>query len=199
MANKVVINTSEENKVIVTQTETDKRIIKVLAVGPRGQKGDPGELASKYSGSFEITGSLNISGALVINNLDILNLSIFRQTGSFWATTNNIEITGSTKTKGNILVDGLISGTFYGDGDNIYFNRVGTNQNTDSTLVIGNWYNNYEYQQTTTFKNSNVIISGNLSIQSGSVLILGATTIPPTPVTGGIYYQLNDGFYITEI
>lgn len=285
MANKVIIST-EANKVTVTQTETDKRIVKVSAVGPRGEKGDPGAVSDTFTGRFNITGSLivsgagitgslfgtaswaqnvalsnisgttfndtvytfpnnvviegnltaeqliisssvyyvttsyssgstifgnsiddthqftgsvSISGGLIINNLDILELSIFRETGSFWATTNNIEITGSTSIKGNLIVDGLVSGSFYGDGDNIYFNRVGTNQNNNSNLVIGNWYNNYQYQQTTTFRNSNVIISGNLAIQSGSVLILGATTIAPTPVTGGIYYHLNDGFYVTEI
>lgn len=149
--------------------------------------------------THQFTGSVNISGGLVVNDLDILNISIFRQTGSFWATTNNLQITGSTNISGNLVVNGIVSGNFFGNGDNISFNRIGTSQSAESELVIGNWFNNYQFLQTTTFRNSNVIISGNLSIQSGSVLQLGATTIPPTPVTGGIYYHLNDGYYVSEI
>lgn len=45
---------------------------------------------SVYSGSFNVTGSI------VLNGIDLsINQSIFRQTGSYWNTTNNIGITGS--------------------------------------------------------------------------------------------------------
>ena len=43
-----------------------------------------------------LTGSLQISGSIVLNGIDLsINQSIFRQTGSYWNTTNNIGITGS--------------------------------------------------------------------------------------------------------
>lgn len=42
------------------------------------------------------TGSFNITGSLLLNGVDLsINQSIFRQTGSYWNTTNNIGITGS--------------------------------------------------------------------------------------------------------
>lgn len=43
-----------------------------------------------------LTGSLQVSGSIVLNGVDLsINQSIFRQTGSYWNTTNNIGITGS--------------------------------------------------------------------------------------------------------
>ena len=46
--------------------------------------------SSLYSGSFNVTGSI------VLNGIDLsINQSIFKQTGSYWNTTNNIGITGS--------------------------------------------------------------------------------------------------------
>lgn len=46
-----------------------------------------------------LTGSLYLSGSFFLNDVNILQeiqqSGIFRQTGSFWATTNNIQITGS--------------------------------------------------------------------------------------------------------
>ena len=46
------------------------------------------------------TGSFNVSGSIVLNGIDLaVNQSIFRQTGSYWNTTNNIGITGSFQLK----------------------------------------------------------------------------------------------------
>lgn len=42
------------------------------------------------------TGSFNVTGSIVLNGIDLsINQSIFKQTGSYWNTTNNIGITGS--------------------------------------------------------------------------------------------------------
>lgn len=42
------------------------------------------------------TGSLNVTGSLLLNGIDLsINQSIFRQTGSYWNTTNDIGVTGS--------------------------------------------------------------------------------------------------------
>lgn len=46
---------------------------------------------SIYSGSFSVTGSIVLNGVPLAAGGD----SIFRQTGSYWNTTNNIGITGS--------------------------------------------------------------------------------------------------------
>jgi len=52
-------------------------------------------------GEVSLTGSINLSGSFFLNDVDILqqvaDSGIFRQTGSFWATTNNLQITGSLK------------------------------------------------------------------------------------------------------
>jgi hypothetical protein len=47
---------------------------------------------------YTLTGSLSITGSLLLNDVDldeIVEYSIFRPTGSFYNTTNNIGITGS--------------------------------------------------------------------------------------------------------
>jgi hypothetical protein len=42
------------------------------------------------------SGSLNVTGSIVLNGIDLaINQSIFRETGSYWNTTENIGITGS--------------------------------------------------------------------------------------------------------
>lgn len=56
------------------------------------------QISPYLSGSGELTGSLELSGSLFINNIEIdplTVLSIFRETGSFYATTNDLQITGS--------------------------------------------------------------------------------------------------------
>jgi hypothetical protein len=46
-----------------------------------------------------LTGSINLSGSFFLNDTNILEQieesGIFRQTGSFWSTTNNLQVTGS--------------------------------------------------------------------------------------------------------
>ena len=54
----------------------------------------------------DFTGSVNLTGSFFLNEVDILqeiqNSGIFRQTGSYWSTTNNLKVTGSL----NIELDG---------------------------------------------------------------------------------------------
>lgn len=42
-----------------------------------------------------LTGSLSINGSLYVNGIDLYDVSIFRRTGSYYATTNDIQLTGS--------------------------------------------------------------------------------------------------------
>jgi len=100
------------------------------------------------------TGSLAISGSIVLNDVDlneIIEYSIFRPTGSFFNTTNNIGITGS-------FVLEL-------DGVEDYF----------SVSVDG--------QQA-------------LKINTEGTLQLSPQEQPPTAVTGGIYYGIEDEYYL---
>lgn len=57
------------------------------------------QLDSLLSGSSVYTGSFEVTGSIVLNGIDlaVMNAGIFRQTGSFYATTNDLEVTGSLK------------------------------------------------------------------------------------------------------
>jgi hypothetical protein len=84
-------------------------------------------------------------------------------------------ISGSLIIGGDLFVSGGISASsFFGSGDNLFFNRIGTNETGSSRLIIGN-YNDvsgaYFYRQTTVFENGDVIISG-------SLITLGPVTAP---------------------
>ena len=53
------------------------------------------QLDTDLTGSV-YTGSFNVSGSIVLNGIDLsIDQSLFKQTGSYWNTTNNIGITGS--------------------------------------------------------------------------------------------------------
>ena len=57
------------------------------------------QISPELSGSGQLTGSLDLTGSFFLNNVDILTeiqtSGIFRQTGSFYNTSENIGITGS--------------------------------------------------------------------------------------------------------
>lgn len=58
------------------------------------------QIDSDLSGSAIYTGSFQVSGSIVLNDIDlgvVVDSSIFKRTGSFFATTNDLEVTGSMK------------------------------------------------------------------------------------------------------
>ena len=58
------------------------------------------QIEPNLSGSANLTGSLNVTGSIVLNDLDlatVVDSSIFARTGSFYATTNDLEVTGSLR------------------------------------------------------------------------------------------------------
>lgn len=58
------------------------------------------QIEPNLSGSANLTGSLNLTGSIVLNGLDlaeVVDSSIFARTGSFYATTNDLEVTGSLR------------------------------------------------------------------------------------------------------
>jgi hypothetical protein len=100
------------------------------------------------------TGSLEISGSIVLNDVDlneIIEYSIFRPTGSFYNTTNNIGITGSLQL------------TF--DGVEDYFSIVVAEQEV-------------------------------LRVNEQGTLQFLPQAEPPSAVSGGLYYGINDEFYL---
>jgi len=57
------------------------------------------QIDSELRGDGTLSGSLHLSGSFFLNDINILQevqqSGIFKQTGSFWATTNNLQLTGS--------------------------------------------------------------------------------------------------------
>lgn len=87
------------------------------------------------------SGSLNVTGSIVLNGIDLsINQSIFRQTGSYWNTTNNIGITGSFQ----LNLDGGVNNYFavsVGGQEKLRVNTEGTlqlaSQDITPTAVTG--------------------------------------------------------------
>jgi len=99
----------------------------------------------------------------------------------------------------------FVSGSFQGDAhfsfleieDTVKYkaenNFLITSQSTDTTLLIGNEFNNFANKQTTTFKNAEVIVSG--SVEITEVLKFKPLEQEPEPVEGGLYYSTNGNFF----
>ena len=80
------------------------------------------------------TGSFNVTGAIVLNGIDLsINQSIFRETGSYWNTTENIGITGSFQLALN-GVDQYFA-VSVGGQEKIKINTEGTLQLTPQTIT----------------------------------------------------------------
>jgi hypothetical protein len=61
------------------------------------------QIDTELTGSL-YTGSFNVTGSIVLNGVDLsLDSNIFKQTGSYWNTTNNVGITGSLQ----LALDGV--------------------------------------------------------------------------------------------
>jgi hypothetical protein len=82
-----------------------------------------------------LTGSLEVSGSIVLNGVDLsINQSIFRQTGSYWNTTNNIGITGSFQ----LALDGGVGNYFavsVGGQEKVKVNTEGTLQLVSQSIT----------------------------------------------------------------
>jgi hypothetical protein len=91
---------------------------------------------------------------------------------------------------------GSFTGSFVGDGSALTFTTLNTSQSSDSQLLIGNKYNNYQYKQTTIFKNGDVIISGSTTITEDGVLVLKPRSTPSASVAGTIFYSSSGELYL---
>jgi hypothetical protein len=99
--------------------------------------------------------------------------------------------------KKGLLVSGSITAdTYYGDGGNLSFTKMGTSSSLDSVFIIGNQYNDYENKQTTVFQNGDITVSGSVTIGNDGVLILSPITTPPTVISGAIYFSTSGEFYV---
>lgn len=91
---------------------------------------------------------------------------------------------------------GSFTGSFTGDGSNLIFETLNTNKNTDSLLIIGNIYNNYNNKQTTVFRNGDVVVSGSVTVSDTGILLLTPRDTPNTHVSGGLFYSSSGELYL---
>jgi hypothetical protein len=101
--------------------------------------------------------------------------------------------------KKGLLVSGSVTANlYYGDGSELFFTKLSTSSSLDSTLVIGNRYNEYENKQTTVFQNGDIIVSGSVTVGNQGILILNPITTPPTAVSGAIYFSTSGEFFVSS-
>jgi hypothetical protein len=215
-SNKVIIN-SEANSVVISEPVEGNRIVKVIAAGPQGARGEgfnsvssslneridvleafSGSYTGSFSGSFvgDAGGLINIPAAGVVG-LQLNQIASGDVTASVSSGSTSFRIFDtkdllSLDDTGKLWVTGSVSASLiFGQvvsGSELIFTKLSTSQSSDSQLVIGNSYGNYSYKQTTIFKNSNVIISGSMVLQPQSSA--------PTAVSGGIYFSTDGYFYL---
>ena len=146
------------------------------------------DIQTNFQNDISFFKDVTISGSLIVSQ----SVTI----GSSESDTHIV--TGSLLIQGDIVSDGNVSVQTLDIYDRLVFkadtNYLFTSQSNDTQLIIGNQYNDYEYKQTTTFKNADVIVSGSLSIVDG-ILILEDQRTEPTPIIGGIYYSSGSFYY----
>lgn len=219
-SNKVIIN-SEANSVVISEPVEGSRIVKVIAAGPQGARGEgfntvssslneridvletfSGSYTGSFSGSFfgNAGGLINIPAAGVVGlQLNQIASGDVTASVSSGLTAFRIFDSGSDLLKlddsGKLWVTGSVSASLiFGQivsGSELIFNKLSTSQSSDSQLIIGNSYDNYSNKQTTIFKNGNVILSGSMVLQPQSVT--------PSPVSGGVYYSTDGYFYLVDV
>ncbi len=214
-SNKVIIN-SEANSVVISEPVEGNRIVKVIAAGPQGARGEgfnsvssslneridvleafSGSYTGSFSGSFvgDAGGLINIPAAGVVG-LQLNQIASGDVTASVSSGLTSFRIFDtkdllSLDDTGKLWVTGSVSASLiFGQvvsGSELIFTKLSTSQSSDSQLVIGNSYGNYSYKQTTIFKNSDVIVSGSLVLEAKSGI---------TAVAGGLIYSSSNEFYL---
>lgn len=214
-SNKVIIN-SEANSVVISEPVEGSRIVKVIAAGPQGARGEgfntvssslnerldilesySGSYTGSFSGSFfgDASGLVNIPAAGVVG-LQLNQIASGDVTASVSSGSTSFRIFDtkdllSLDDTGKLWVTGSVSASLiFGQvvsGSELIFNKLSTSQSSDSQLVIGNSFGNYTNKQTTIFKNGDVILSGSLILEAKNGV---------TAVAGGLIYSSSNEFYL---
>ncbi len=214
-SNKVIIN-SEANSVVISEPVEGSRIVKVIAAGPQGARGEgfntvssslnerldilesySGSYTGSFSGSFfgDASGLVNIPAAGVVG-LQLNQIASGDVTASVSSGGTSFRIFDtkdllSLDDTGKLWVTGSVSASLiFGQvvsGSELIFNKLSTSQSSDSQLVIGNSFGNYTNKQTTIFKNGDVILSGSLILEEKNGV---------AAVAGGLIYSSSNEFYL---
>jgi hypothetical protein len=214
-SNKVIIN-SEANSVVISEPVGGSRIVKVIAAGPQGARGEgfntvsaslneridvlesfSGSYTGSFSGSFfgDASGLINIPAAGVVG-LQLNQIASGDVTASVSSGGTSFRIFDtkdllSLDDTGKLWVTGSVSASLiFGQvvsGSELIFTKLSTSQSSDSQLVIGNSFGNYTNKQTTIFKNGDIILSGSLILEAKNGV---------SAVAGGLIYSSSNEFYL---
>ncbi len=214
-SNKVIIN-SEANSVVISEPVEGSRIVKVIAAGPQGARGEgfntvssslnarldvledySGSYTGSFSGAFfgDASGLINIpAGGVVGLQLNQIASGDVTASVSSGGTSFRIFDTKdllSLDDTGKLWVTGSVSASLiFGQvvsGSELIFNKLSTSQSSNSQLVIGNSFGDYANKQTTIFKNGDVILSGSLIMEAKN---------NPLAIAGGLIYSSSNEFYL---
>jgi hypothetical protein len=214
-SNKVIIN-SEANSVVISEPVEGSRIVKVIAAGPQGARGEgfntvssslnarldvledySGSYTGSFSGAFfgDASGLINIpAGGVVGLQLNQIASGDVTASVSSGGTSFRIFDTKdllSLDDTGKLWVTGSVSASLiFGQvvsGSELIFNKLSTSQSSNSQLVIGNSFDDYSNKQTTIFKNGDVILSGSLILEAKN---------SPSAIAGGLIYSSSNEFYL---
>lgn len=214
-SNKVIIN-SEANSVVVSEPVAGSRIVKVIAAGPQGARGEgfqsvssslneridileafSGSYTGAFSGAFtgDASGLINIpAGGVVGLQLNQIASGDVTASVSSGGTAFRIFDTKdllSLDDTGKLWVTGSVSASLiFGQivsGSELVFSKLSTSQSSDSQLVIGNSFGDYVNKQTTIFKNGDIVLSGSLILEAKN---------NPLALAGGLIYSSSNEFYL---
>jgi len=96
----------------------------------------------------------------------------------------------------NSSFSGSFTGSFTGDGSDLTFIAINTSQSSDNQLLIGNKHNNYQYRQTTIFKNGDIVVSGSATITEEGVLILKPRGTPNSLIPGTMFFSSSGDLFL---
>ena len=149
------------------------------------------------SGNLKIGGDVDVANGLTVGGDDIFNIvrekGIFRQTGSFYNTSENIGITGSTALSGSLFINGedfydLINAQTLFTQTGSFFNTVNDIKITGSFFVDLNGIDD-------TFQ-VNVNGSERVKVNEEGVFILSDFESTPTVEEGGIFFSSSGDFFV---
>jgi len=149
------------------------------------------------SGNLKIDGDLDVGTGLTVAGNNILDIvreeGIFRQTGSFYNTSRDIGISGST----------TLSGSFFINGEDFYelisaqtlFTQTGSFYNTRENIgVSGSFFVDLDGSSDTFQVNVNG--SERIKVNEEGVFILSDFSSTPTAQEGGIFFSSSGDFFV---
>ena len=221
-SNKVIIN-SEANSVVISEPVEGSRIVKVIAVGPQGARGEgfntvssslnerigvleafSGSYTGSFSGSFvgDAGGLINIPAAgvvgLQLNQIASGNVTASVSSGStsfrLFNSSSGVDLLKVDNT-GKLWVTGSVSAS-------LVFGQIVSGSELIFSKLSTSQSSASELVIGNSFgnytnKQTTIFKNGDV-ILSGS-MVLQPQSVAPNAVSGGIYYSTDGYFYLSDV